>query len=243
MGESFYDAVSDFPIYKDILYNSTDSQGTDHSTICASINKKSFKSGYDNCSKVLKYLKHIQGNGNGKDNYIAKGCKYLNYWLYDEEHSQYVTTNNISDFYNELQQSSNHYLEPDLCKDDFKKIEEYIFKDIKELYNLYENLYRFHYSHSTRNSCHNVETCVQIYEKYKNDCLDGKNKKLCNELENFRLRYNDVMKLKDECNGVKKMLPPYKAYNLTVIITIPVTATLVISFVAFILNKVKKIYI
>lgn len=86
-------------------------------------------------------------------------------------------------------------------------------------------------------NCDCALECSKLHSEYIKDCPKGNDEDFCNELENFKYKYDTNMLSVTDCNTAPKTLPSVKALDLNFIITTTVTIKLVISFFLFILFK------
>ncbi|KMZ82868.1 hypothetical protein PVIIG_04619 [Plasmodium vivax India VII] len=140
--------------------------------------------------------------------------------------------------YNEL---INHFFDNignlEKCEDHTKSIDKNIHKKLQILYKLYENFKKFKEETSKDSSnCKSGKLCAQEYETHEGTCKGNGNNSFCNELENFRVLFNNHLKSKNKCDNIEE-LPSFQGPSLAATISLPVTLMSAISFFSFITYK------
>ncbi|CAG9472756.1 unnamed protein product [Plasmodium vivax] len=123
------------------------------------------------------------------------------------------------------------------CEDHTKSIDKNIHKKLQILYKLYENFKKFKEETSKDSSnCKSGKLCAQEYETHEGTCKGNGNNSFCNELENFRVLFNNHLKSKNKCDNIEE-LPSFQGPSLAATISLPVTLMSAISFFSFITYK------
>ncbi|GAB69906.1 hypothetical protein PCYB_006550, partial [Plasmodium cynomolgi strain B] len=87
--------------------------------------------------------------------------------------------------------------------------------------------------------CDCAKKCSDLYIEYVKECNNNDND-YCRELENFKHKYEEKMKSIETCsNGAHKILPSPIKQDLRVIVIIPIIILTTLSFLLFVLYKVK----
>lgn len=216
---------------------------TNNCTIAEDISLDDGDSFTKTCEKAIQYLSHLKSNNTA--NYIAQGCIYFFYWIYDDVLGEKKSGSNTFKIYKIL---NNAYesIDPDahVCEAYIENISDAIFLKLKDLYDLHDNLKKFKEKSSpTEGSiCTYAKNCIPIYKKHLNDYHSSINQNFCNELEIFRKEYNESIKKETSCRDHLDELPSTKKYDIVVILA-PFVTIFITSFVLFILYKVNKNFI
>ncbi|SBT72426.1 PIR protein [Plasmodium ovale] len=142
-----------------------------------------------------------------------KSCDVFNYWFNDDLVN--INKQNIldSDFYTSISNYINKCLRINECNLNLHKIEDSEFNNLKILYDLYYNFYNknilrngVYVASKCTNGCSHKGICAELFNKNIDKCPMSKESKFCNELEQFRNKYN-ADNICDACPNV----PPLKA--------------------------------
>ncbi|SBS95897.1 PIR Superfamily Protein [Plasmodium ovale curtisi] len=172
--------------------------------------------------------------------YKDNGCKYLFYWLYTYElnHSSKTIENTLK-VYNDLytRYNQNH--------EGLNKLKKYIDEmdvhtstKLVNLTNLYNELDKFFTENETKKE---TEECTDYsfntYLRYVDECQKGYDNDFCNELKNFRKKYNFFVQNVIKCKGKKDLLPPVESIDAVDMTIIPFSLISVTSLILPILYK------
>ncbi|SBS89306.1 PIR Superfamily Protein [Plasmodium ovale curtisi] len=235
MTETIYSFVSLYNTFNSKIdgYNEEDSSDTSHYCNHYSHNFNNVKS---TCYKVLMFLNHLEANN--KPYYIAKGCRFLNYWLYKDDIHKKKNTFNAEQFYESLKRHHNSYFHGDLCGNNIEHISEDIIANIQKLIKLHED---FNNNVLTKKSLdHDCEEPLEyagLYDTYMNDFCVDINNVFCVELENFKPKYDTYMINKKCAENVPKTLKSIQRVNIAAAVVLPFVIILVVPFITLILYK------
>ncbi|SBT53066.1 PIR Superfamily Protein [Plasmodium ovale wallikeri] len=172
--------------------------------------------------------------------YKDNGCKYLFYWLYTYElnHSSKTIENTLK-VYKDLytRYNENH--------GGLDKLNKYIDEmnvqtstKLVNLTNLYNELDNFFTENETKKK---TEECTDYsfntYLSYVYECRKGYDNDFCNELKNFRKKYNFFVQNVIKCSGKKDLLPPVEIFDIVGTTIIPFSFISVTSLILPILYK------
>ncbi|SBT53032.1 PIR Superfamily Protein [Plasmodium ovale wallikeri] len=232
MTETIYSFVNYYSFYKNIIDGFTKDSLQDISYIC---NKDSnnFKNVKSTCYGVLMFLNHLEEMY--KHNYIAKGCRFLNYWLYNDDVLKDTNNFNAVSFYETLKSDDNHsyFFHRDLCGGNIEHINKEVFVKIEKLIKLHEKFNEIIPSKKlSDHECSVPLECSILYGTYmKEFCIDINNV-FCVELENFKPKYDAYMK-NAQCNEhVPKVLASVERVNIA--------AAIFTSFGPWLLSRIRK---
>lgn len=193
----------------------------------------------NDCERTVTYLSSLSDNIYQSR---ARSCIYLYYWLYKDvlkkNESKYDTSKLYQKFLSVYAEYGN---DSKLCDDYKEYINKNIFEKIEKLINLYEDFQKFeNSSQKTKDQdCKYAKTCSDSYNLYAKDfCSDNWNP-FCVELENFKERYDAVMKSITTCGEEVPLTLPSMGGNSIATISVPVVMALLMSTILFILYKVK----
>ncbi|GAB70080.1 hypothetical protein PCYB_008290, partial [Plasmodium cynomolgi strain B] len=171
---------------------------------------------------------------------ISPFCEYTNYWFYGFLKS----TDKIK--YN--QTSLDKFFDGvdiiQYCKDHAEAIDEHTYSYLKKLEKLYEKFYIFKKKSLTddHTRCRKGEICAQEYKKHESTCVGNGNNSFCNELEKFRVLFNNHLKSIKKCDKIEE-LPSFQASALATTILLPVSVISVIILFSYIAYKMGKFFI
>ncbi|KMZ88872.1 hypothetical protein PVBG_06069 [Plasmodium vivax Brazil I] len=189
------------------------------------------------CKNAIYYMDKIKKEKN--DVYIANGCIYLYYKLYDMMHKKGECSGIINKLYQSIldkfDETQNNKL-----RDIELNINADIYGKLKNLQNHYNHLYNYSEYKTCNNSghCNCVESCIQIYKGYIDECNRDYYTPFCRELQKFGEKFNETIKQINTCNDTVNLLPIFSKYNFEIIIIIPIVALLGACSFLFILLKV-----
>ncbi|KMZ82480.1 hypothetical protein PVIIG_05791 [Plasmodium vivax India VII] len=195
----------------------------------------------------MNYLKHLDDySDQDYDDYHKQGIIYLYLWLYNYEvknklcnGNTKINLKNIMDLYESKSESQENI--HNVYKNDIMKI---IHDELNDLFYLYEKFHNFQNNEEcTADKCKCAKECVDAYKNSADKCNNYGNMYFCNELENFRKKYNEYKPTVTECQEVQSYLPSYRKFSTSVIILISFITISVLSSLLFILYKVITIFI
>ncbi|SBT55765.1 PIR Superfamily Protein [Plasmodium ovale wallikeri] len=236
MTETIYRFVSYYSFYKNIIDTFTKNSLPDISHICNK-DRNNFKNVKSTCYNVLMFLNHLEANNNLV--YIAVGCRFLNYWLYNDDVLNNTNNFNAVTFYETLEKDNKHgYFHRDLCGGNIEHIGKEIFAKIQKLIELHEKFNKIVPTKEPLNyKCEETLECANLYEKYMQEFCVDINNVFCVELENFKPKYDSYMKEAICDDKVPKTLTSIQRLNIAAAIVLPFVIILVIPFITFILYK------
>ncbi|SBT84431.1 PIR protein [Plasmodium ovale] len=196
-----YNIFNDFDEYKILESRRTqDTAGYSDKTFCDDLRTK-FKNNEDKIINHCKYFLSLCGEYTFMR--ALKTIKsqnisgIMNYWLNCDLKD--IKEKHIleSDFYPMMTVKSNEKLKNFGCTLDLHTIKDNDFHNLKTLYDLYDNLYKFNMNIKVnrqqdicKNGCYYKVQCATIYNTHIDKCPINKNSKFCNELEKFRQKYS-----------------------------------------------------
>ncbi|SCA60848.1 VIR protein [Plasmodium vivax] len=239
MEENIYNVVNSYSEYETILGN-YDHKSSSADANCTNIIRE--YSGYNcyqteiTCKNAIYYMNELKKKED--DVYIANGCIYLYYSLYDMMHKKGECSGIINKFYksilvifDEIHNTKLSEIEINFNAD--------IYEKLKNLHNLYKYLHKYsEYKNCNNNGpCDCAEQCIKIYERYIDECNRAYYTPFCRELQKFGENFNDTIKQNNRCNGTVKLLPIFSKYNFEIIILIPIVVLLFACSLLFIFYK------
>ncbi|SCA59626.1 Plasmodium vivax Vir protein, putative [Plasmodium vivax] len=190
MEYSIYSYVNKFPEFNSIISNNEITEGSADDTECKSFKENKLreytdlnKSFIDTCSEIAG--RHDKIIKKAKTSEIAL-CIYINYWIYDTLKSidKFSHKELLNNFYKNIENLN-------FCRMYKTPIEEDIYDELKELYDLYDHFIMFK-KESNENidgSCQKAENFLQLYEKSAGKCKRNYNNYYCWELIKIRAEY------------------------------------------------------
>ncbi|SBS95391.1 PIR Superfamily Protein [Plasmodium ovale curtisi] len=171
--------------------------------------------------------------------YKDNGCKYLFYWLYtyalNKKESIKNTLNLYKDLYRLYNENHNHL---NKFSDYINEMNEDTSEKFVRLTNLYNELDNFFTKNEKKKE---NETCTDYsfhtYLSYVDECRKGYDNDFCNELKNFRKKYNFFIQKVIKCQGKKDLLPPVERIDAVDMTIIPFSFISVTSLILPILYK------
>ncbi|SBS89600.1 PIR Superfamily Protein [Plasmodium ovale curtisi] len=170
--------------------------------------------------------------------YRDSGCKYLFYWLYTYELDNTETIENTLNMYKDLytRYNENH--------GGLNKLSKYIDEmnvhtssKLVKLTNLYNSLDNFFTKNEAKKE---KEVCtgnfIDLYNSYVDECRNGYDYDFCDELKNFRKKYNYFIQNVMKCDE-KYLLPPVERFDTVRMTIIPFSLISVTSLILSILYK------
>ncbi|SBS94067.1 PIR Superfamily Protein [Plasmodium ovale curtisi] len=217
MTETIYSFVNLYNIFNSKIdeYNAGNSKK--FSSICG--DSHNFKNINSTCYKVLMFLNHLEGNNNPA--YIVKGCRFLNYWLYNDGVLEDTNNFNAVAFYKTLERDKNHgYFYKDLCGNNIEHIDKETSVKIEKLIKLHENFNKnVIKKEPLNNECKETLEYGNLYETYMEEFCVDINNVFCFELENFKPIYESYMINKECAENVPKTLKSIQRVNIAAAFT------------------------
>ncbi|SBT02064.1 PIR Superfamily Protein [Plasmodium ovale curtisi] len=202
------------------------------------------------CKAVILFFKDLNAHTDNKykdptnenityenTTYKDNGCKYLFYWLYTYALNKKESIKNTLNLYKDLytRYNKNH--------EGLIKLNKYIDEmdvhtstKLVNLTNLYNELDKFF----TENENKNEKVCkgdfIHSYNSYVDECRNGYDYDFCDELKNFRKKYNYFIKNVMKCEE-KDLLPPVESIDAADMTIIPFSLISVTSLILPILYK------
>ncbi|SCA60654.1 Plasmodium vivax Vir protein, putative [Plasmodium vivax] len=160
----------------------------------------------DKCKKIVKHLEDNKSN----QEYKPAFCTYINYWLYDtlKDKVRFSSDELLDEFYDKIKKLND-------CQTYKKYINEEIYNDLKELYELYEYLikYKTESEQEQKQTCDKGDKCAYLYESYVVKCRWVYNPDYCDSLEKFKKEYEGhSSKKENKCSVSMQYLTPV-GYN------------------------------
>ncbi|SBT73455.1 hypothetical protein POWCR01_000117900 [Plasmodium ovale] len=189
-----YSFVSSYNVIKSKLDSYNEGGPSQLSDLCNNYSNN-FNNVKSTCYKVLMFLNYLEQRNN--PHYIVSGCRFLNYWLYNNDELKEKNTFNAVNFYESLKGRNHHYFYNDLCGGNIEHISEEIIANIRMLIELHEKFDKIVPTKEPLDYiCEQTLACANLYGTYmKEFCVDINNV-FCVELENFKPKYDAYMKNK-----------------------------------------------
>ncbi|SBS99901.1 PIR Superfamily Protein [Plasmodium ovale curtisi] len=193
----------------------------------------------NDCERTVTYLSSLSDNIYQSR---AHSCIYLYYWLYKDvlkkNESKYDTSKLYQKFLSVYAEYGN---DSKLCNDYKEYINKNIFEKIEKLINLYEDFQKFeNSSQKTKDQdCKYAKTCSDSYNLYAKDFCNDIWNPFCVKLENFKERYDAIMKSVTTCGEEVPRTLPSMVGNCIATISVLVVMVLLVSTVLFILYNFK----
>ncbi|SBT55266.1 PIR Superfamily Protein [Plasmodium ovale wallikeri] len=147
-------------------------------------------------------------------------AEYLNFWVNSQIKNNIIPTITVKDFYNNVIFYSILFDSQNKLKNKIYDINEELFTNMKNLYDLYRNYYNILIltkTSASKNNCLQHSTkCVQVYEQAINKCPND-NTVFCKALKDFKEKYdgiNNPASLKNCKEEELLALPQYKGPSL-----------------------------
>ncbi|SCA60340.1 hypothetical protein, conserved [Plasmodium vivax] len=226
MESTIFNYVSEFSDFKTLVSKNITDSDPGKNGICNDFLRDKLN-GYVNddnsfnkcCANAETYLTDLI---EGTSENVTSFCKFLNYWFYDKLKSINNVTYSkdlLDKFFDEMQNVED-------CNDSTEEIDEPTYSDLEKLVELYENFYVFEEASSAEDHdrCGKGTKCAQDYKNHESTCRGKGNDRLCNELENFRVLFNNHIKSKNKCQNMEE-LPSFQGPSLATTISLPVAYT------------------
>ncbi|SBT56108.1 PIR Superfamily Protein [Plasmodium ovale wallikeri] len=238
--EEFYALASLFPKFKD--YFEHGSINGNYTSKCNTIKSSHLNGELSDIIPCVSVAKHLAYINTLDAQEKSKRCIYFNYWLNEKHPNVINSTINDIQFYKRLIQGYEaNVSEFKIHKCEIYHISDPIFKELKDLYNLYDMLYKIETSYSSSDSpsssCDKANEFIRLYDSHTNKCQTNMGSKFCKELIKLRNSYNALMATRTNCKILEEMLQPQESHNQHGTVVIPVTLIIVISLIFFILYK------
>ncbi|SBT58131.1 PIR Superfamily Protein [Plasmodium ovale wallikeri] len=241
MRETNYSFVGSPSTYKEMLGRNTGEEESMNFQSCKSYCSDELRDASltKDCERTVTYLSSLSEN-----TYLdsAHSCIYLYYWIYKDVLNKIESKYDTTELYQKFLSVYAGYGNDSKICDDYKEyINKNIFEKIEKLIDLHENFQKFeNSSQKTKDQdCKYAKTCSESYNLYATDfCKDGWNP-FCVELENFKEKYDAVMKSVTICGEEVPRTLPSMGGNSIATISVPVVMVLLMSTILFILYKFK----
>ncbi|SBS89161.1 PIR Superfamily Protein [Plasmodium ovale curtisi] len=171
--------------------------------------------------------------------YRDNGCKYLFYWLYT-----YELNNNNKTFENTLNIYKDLYRRYNQSHGELEKLKKHIDEinvhtsaklvKLTNLYNTLDNYFSTYEKNTVKEACTSYP--LETYISYVEECRKEYDNDFCNELKNFRKKYNSFIKNVIKCEE-KYLLSPVESIDVVGITIIPFSLISVTSLILPILYK------
>ncbi|SBT52750.1 PIR Superfamily Protein [Plasmodium ovale wallikeri] len=175
-----------------------------------------------------------------RPDYIATGCRFLNYWLYSDDVLKDRNNFNAVAFYETLKSDDKHsyFFNIDVCGGNMEHISKDIIENIQKLIKLHEKFNKIDPKKEQLNDeCEEPLECANLYEEYMEEFCVDINNVFCVELENFKPKYDAYMENKKCNDNVPKTLKYIQRVNIAAAVALPFVIILVVPFITFILYK------
>ncbi|SBS91848.1 PIR Superfamily Protein [Plasmodium ovale curtisi] len=252
--QTIYNAAYSNCIYKDKLDSYQTSTELQDNNICLGF-RNSHINNQDNAQKIcnaailffkdLNEQEHKNADTTYEDTkyedktYRDNGCKYLFYWLYTYALNKNESIMNTLKLYKDLYRLYNEK------HNNLNKFSDYInemnedtsekFVNLTNLYNELNNFFTENKEKKREQACTNYS--FDSYLKYVDECRNGYDNDFCNELKNFRKKYNFFIQKVIKCEGKKDLLPPVEKSNIIGIILTPFSLISLTSLILPLLYK------
>ncbi|SBS90537.1 PIR Superfamily Protein [Plasmodium ovale curtisi] len=189
--------------------------------------------------KDLNEQKYIYGDTTYEDKtYRDNGCKYLFYWLYTYALNKKESIKNTLNLYKDLYRLYNeNHNNLNKFSDYINEMNEDTSEKFVRLTNLYNELDDFFTKNEKEKG---KEVCtgnfINIYNNYVDECQNGYDYDFCDELKNFRKKYNSFIKNVIKCEE-KYLLPSVEHIDAVDMTIIPFSLIPVTSLILPILYK------
>ncbi|SBT01680.1 PIR protein [Plasmodium ovale] len=198
------------------------------------------------CKVVMLFLSHLKehevstyGYPKYKDTtYKDNGCKYLFYWLYHHVLKNKQTIKNVLKLYKELYAIyTQHHDSLNTFDKYINEMNEHTSDRLVKLTNLYNELDNFFTKNEEKKektACNSYS--LETYFSYVEECRKGYDNDFCNELKNFRKKYNSFIKNVIKCED-QYLLSPVENFDIVDTTIIPLSLIPVTSLILPILYK------
>ncbi|SBS92981.1 PIR Superfamily Protein [Plasmodium ovale curtisi] len=197
------------------------------------------------CEAVILFLSHLNEkqnityNNNTYEDIIYKdnGCKYLFYWLYTHVKSNEQPFKNTLILYNQLYKIYNEQHKGlNIFNEYINVMNEHTIEKLVKLTDMYNKLEHFYEKASQESEEKCTSDVKDLYTKYLDECKYGYDYDFCDELKNFRKKYNSFIRKVVKCEE-QYLLPPVERFDTVSNTIIPFT---LISFISLILPILYK---
>ncbi|SBT57680.1 PIR Superfamily Protein [Plasmodium ovale wallikeri] len=171
--------------------------------------------------------------------YRDNGCKYLFYWLYTYELNQSSKTfenalNIYMDLYRRYNENHGELNKLNKCIDEMNVHTSSKLVKLTNLYNTLDDFFSKFETNKKKEAC--TSYSLETYFSYVYECRKGNDIDFCNELKNFRKKYNSFIKNVIQCEE-KYLLSPVESFDIVGTTIIPFSFISVTSLILPILYK------
>ncbi|SBT55803.1 PIR Superfamily Protein [Plasmodium ovale wallikeri] len=168
--------------------------------------------------------------------YRDNGCKYLFYWLYHHVLKKKQTIKNVLKLYKELYEIyTQHHDSANTFDKYINEMNEHTSDRLVKLTNLYNELDDF-FTQNEKEKAECPGNFIDTYNNYVDECRRENDNDFCNELKNFRKKYNSFIKNVIKCEE-KYLLQPVESTDIVGMTIIPFSFISVTSIILPILYK------
>ncbi|SBS82458.1 PIR Superfamily Protein [Plasmodium ovale curtisi] len=198
------------------------------------------------CKAVILFFKDLneqtyefEGTTHEDTIYRDNGCKYLFYWLYTYELDNTETIENALNMYKDLytRYNANHGGLDKLnkCIDEMNVHTSAKLVKLTNLYNALDNFFTKNKMKKEKAEC--IGNFIDTYNNYVDECRRGNDNDFCNELKNFRKKYNFYIENVIKCRGEQYLLQPVESSDIVSTTIIPFSLISMVSLILPILYK------
>ncbi|CAI7721653.1 hypothetical protein, conserved [Plasmodium vivax] len=190
------------------------------------------------CIKCMKYLQYLDDKLSIDDQ--KQGIIYLYLWLYNYEVKNRIFNGKTISNFKKLMESFGEVCSTMVNIHNIYSyyVEKVLNYELNDLFCLYKKFDKFQNNQECEsNRCDCAKECVDTYKNSLEKCYTNRNIFLCNELEHFRSKFDEVKPSASDCPGVDLYLSSYKKFSTPVIILISFITISVLSSLLFILYK------
>ncbi|SBT56525.1 PIR Superfamily Protein [Plasmodium ovale wallikeri] len=247
--QTIYNAAYSNCIYKDKLDYYKNNGELKNNNICSEFINRNLIIQDDPqkvCKAVILFLSHLKENkvvtygdtAYGDITYKDNGCKYLFYWLYSNVLKNGQTIENVLNMYKDLYRIyTQHHDNLNTFHKYINEMNEHTSDKLVKLTNLYNELDDFFTKNEKKKE---KEVCkgdfIILYNNYVEECQNGYDYDFCDELKNFRKKYNSFIQKVMKCEELY-LLPPVERFDILGTTIIPFSFISVTSLILPILYK------
>ncbi|GAB69481.1 hypothetical protein PCYB_002300, partial [Plasmodium cynomolgi strain B] len=240
-----YNVVRSFTEYKNELFcNKPYEHGTAKSYVddCNEFESSDLESStcksVSACNAVYNFLSHLHRTND--PSYAENGFKYMYYWLYVDVLDSKLNHFNTITLYKDLIDKYEDLNDTPIFKKCINQLNEKNSDNLIKVFTLYNNFNKVKEDYTfDKDKCDSAKKCATTYKDYIDECHKSYDKDFCDELENFRVKFNNHLTSIKNCGDLKE-LPSFQESSLATTTLLPVYVMSAISFFSFIAYKVRK---